>query len=51
MADADSCVSKMEKRYLWVPTSPESTTVLYSRNTREGHAGRLATPTSPHPWR
>src|SRR6266403_4292184 len=48
MAIAGSCVSTMEKCYLWITTSPESTTFMYTQNTRKGHPGRLASSASHH---
>ncbi len=49
MAIADSCVSTMEKRRLWITKSSESATSLYSQNTGKGHTGRLASLASTHP--
>ncbi len=48
MAITGSCVSTMEKPCLWITTSPESVTSLYTQNTRKGHTGHLASPASPH---
>ena len=48
MAIVGSCVSTMEKPCLWITTSPESATFLYTYNTRRGHIGRLASLASPH---
>jgi len=41
MANAGARVSTMEKRCFWIPTSPESATLLYTENTSEAHAGYL----------
>jgi hypothetical protein len=38
MAIASSCLSKVEERCSWIATSPESATLLYTRNTRKGHS-------------
>jgi hypothetical protein len=46
MAIAGSCMSTMEKNCFRITTSPESATFLYTRNTRKGHTGRLASLTS-----
>ncbi len=48
MTIAGSCVSTMEKPCLWITTSPESATLLYTGNTCKGHTGRLASLASPH---
>ncbi len=48
MAIAGSCLSTMEKPRLWITTSFESATFLYTRNTRKGHTGRLACLASPY---
>ncbi len=48
MAIAGSCVSTMEKPCLWITTSPESATFMYTQNTRKEHPGRLAGLASPH---
>jgi hypothetical protein len=42
MAITGSCVSKMEKSCFSIIPSPESATLLYARNTRKRHSGRLA---------
>jgi len=48
MAIAGSCVSTMEKPCLWITTSSESATSLFTQNTGKGHTGRLASVASPH---
>src|SRR6266566_7324040 len=42
MANPNSCVSTMEEPSSWVTTSAESATSLYTRSTRKGHTGCLA---------
>src|SRR6266403_3998787 len=48
MAIAGSCVSTMENPCLWITTSPEPATTLYTQNTRKRHIGSLASLASPH---
>ena len=47
MASPRSCVSKVEKRCSSIVKSPESTSLLYTKNTHKGYTGRLASLTSP----
>jgi hypothetical protein len=48
MAIAGPCVSTMEKPRSWINTSPETATLLFTRNTRKEHTGRLANLASHH---
>src|SRR6266852_8962983 len=49
MAIVGSCVSTVEKRSVWITTSPEFAALLFTRNTRKGHTGRLAS-LAAHRW-
>jgi hypothetical protein len=48
MAIAGSCVPTMEIPRSWITTSPESATLLYTRNAPKRHTGRLASLASHH---
>ena len=48
MATTGSCVSTMEEHYFRITASPRFATSLYTRNTRKGHIGRLASLASYH---